>query len=76
MLPNPFLNAEEQAEILAAQLEDQAAHLPTLEDAQRHAQAQANTQRCKTGAAGPVAGRQLRHHQKIGARRQQGRNMK
>ncbi|MEN9628460.1 MAG: chromosome segregation protein, partial [Pseudomonadota bacterium] len=39
------LNAEEQAEILAAQLEDQAAQLPTLEDAQRHAQAQANTQR-------------------------------
>jgi len=39
------LSAEEQAEILAAQLEDQAAQLPTLEDAQRHAQAQANTQR-------------------------------
>ena len=39
------MNAEEQAEILAAQMEDQAGQLPTLEDAQRQAQAQANTQR-------------------------------
>ena len=39
------MNAEEQAEILAAQLEEQAGQLPTLEDAQRHAQGQANTQR-------------------------------
>jgi chromosome segregation protein len=39
------MGAEEQAEILAAQIEDQSANLPTLEDAHRQAQAQANQQR-------------------------------
>jgi len=39
------MSAEEQAEILAAQIEDQAAQLPTFEDAHRQALAQANAQR-------------------------------
>jgi chromosome segregation protein len=39
------MSAEEQAEILAAQIEDQAAQLPTFEDAHRHALSQANAQR-------------------------------
>lgn len=39
------MDAEEQAEILAAQIEDQAAQLPTHEDAHRQAQSQANAQR-------------------------------
>ncbi len=39
------MGAEEQAEILAAQLEDQGAQLPTHEDAHRQAQGQASTQR-------------------------------
>ncbi len=39
------MSAEEQAEILSAQIEDQAAQLPTFEDAHRQALAQANAQR-------------------------------
>jgi len=39
------MSAEEHAEILAAQMEDQAHQLPALEDAHRQAQGQANTQR-------------------------------
>ena len=38
-------SAAEQAEVLAAQIEDQSGQLPTLEDALRQAQAQANAQR-------------------------------
>ncbi len=39
------LEAEEQAELLQAQLEEQALRLPDLEDALRHSQSRANTQR-------------------------------
>ena len=41
--------AEEQAEILAAQAEEQTSHLPTLEDAVRAAAQTANAQRAKSG---------------------------
>ena len=39
------MDAEEKAELLAAQVEEQAMQLPDLEDALRKAQAEANTQR-------------------------------
>ncbi|MFZ4286464.1 chromosome segregation protein SMC [Variovorax sp. HJSM1_2] len=39
------VHAEEQAELLAAQVEEQAAQLPDLEDTQRRAQNEANEQR-------------------------------
>lgn len=39
------VNAEEQAELLAAQLEEHDARMPELEDAQRRAQDEANAQR-------------------------------
>jgi chromosome segregation protein len=42
--------ADEQGEVLAAQAEDFAAHLPTLEDAVRAAQAQSNQQRSVVNA--------------------------
>ena len=39
------VEAEEQAELLQAQLEEQALRLPDMEDALRHSQSRANTQR-------------------------------
>jgi chromosome segregation protein len=44
-LSGSSLSAEEQAEILAAQIEDQQAQLPAFEDAHRQAQSQAQAQR-------------------------------
>ncbi|MDM0107127.1 chromosome segregation protein SMC [Variovorax sp. J22R24] len=43
------VNAEEQAELLAAQLEEHDARMPELEDAQQRAQDEANAQRATVG---------------------------